>query len=760
MEWGLFYHMLTLKSGKKPWIAAVFLVILPFMACITGNSRKSPDRQTIENSLREIETVKLPEIERLIGLCGETGIALDYETVDYFVIKDFIDYVRDDMLHRDMERAAYGLNCLEEICDSVLDSLSAYLSGAKQPWEVFRYVTGPVTIQGGSLVGKALNFTTGAQAVRPLFFTGYGHFDQIINDMPKMTGFGVNILQTEVGPRDTVIEQGHGYGFNPDGIEKIENILREAEKNNVKADVLLAPHYFPEWVFRKYPKLREKNSGFIAFNVYEPEAKKVIETHITGVMERIKSYASLNSVCISNEPVFSTAMNFRVNNKDSVVNVMWRQYLADTHGTIDALNGVYGANYKSFDLVPMPKGIEATPQFYDWMTFNDSVFGDWHQWMAEIIHRAAPGIPVHAKIMDAVLSPTGGRASLLWGINAEQFAQFSQLNGNDSYNLLSMDDAGITSKMKWYDLLMSMKKMPIYNSEDHIIRDRARDYKKEQAIHARADIWQGAVHGRAASTIWVWERTHEKNSDFAGSVLHRPDVVSAIGKTNLDLNRLAYEVTALQNEAARIAILFSHPARIYDENYLNIVDKIYNSIIFNGQKAGFITEKQLAAGDYKDFSVIIVPSAVHIMPGTLGAIAEFIDGGGKALIVGERSLSMDHYDRVIAENAAALKNAQTITEPEIMDAVRGIMAQGGLNKVTLKDRNTGVPVYGVEWLCAGYNGKLLINICNYEWGGGKSVAVLVDGKSAGNAVNLITGDIVSLGSLELAPYTPVLLCID
>jgi hypothetical protein len=517
---------------------------------------------------------------------------------------------------------------------------------------------------------------------------------------------------------------------------------------------------------RKHPALRENTGGFLTFNVYEPEAKKVIETHITGVMERIKNYTSLNSVCLSNEPVFSTARNFNVNNRDSVVNVMWRRYLAETHGTINALNDVYKTGYRSFDSVPMPNGIEATPQFFDWMTFNNLAFGDWHQWMAGVIRKTAPDVPVHSKIMDAVLSPTGGRASLLWGIDGEHFARFSQFNGNDSYNLLFRSDGGIISKMKWYDFLMSMKRMPIFNSEDHISEDRAQDYIPQQAAHVRSDIWQGAVHGRAASAIWVWERTHERDSDFSGSVLHRPDVVSAVGKTNLDLNRLAHEVTALQNEPARMAILFSNPSRIYDEAYLNTVDVMYKSIIFNGQNAGFITEKQLAEGVFGSYSVIIVPASVHVMPQTLGAIKRFIESGTRVLIVGEESLSRDHYGRAITdadrtfimENSTVLKNAESLTEPEIMGVIRNIIADVGF-RVTLKETNTGNPVYGVEWLCAEYDGKLLINICNYEWSY-KSIAVFIEDSPIGYATDLITGNAVNAAVMELAPFTPVLLRVD
>jgi len=747
-------------------IILCFLFLMIIFACSTSGNIFS--RSGIENKLREIETVKLPEIERLIGLCKERRIAVDYEMVDYTVIKDFIGFVRDDLQHRNFSRAFYGVSCLEELSSNAINALNAYLDGTKKAREVTRFVTGNIEIRGGSMIGRAVNPVTGNAVTRPLFFTGYGHFDQIVNDIPKMTGYGADIIQTEVGPWHTVIEHDGGYAFNAQGVEKIENILREAEKYNVRVDVLLSPHYFPQWVLRKFPHLNERSDYFLKFNMFDPEAKKVIETHITGVMERIKNYRSLNSVCLSNEPVFSTARNFNVNNKNSVINLMWTEFLAETHGSAENLNRIYGTNYRSFDAVPMPKENEASPRFYDWVSFNDKVFGGWHEWMADLVKRTAPNVPVHAKIMDAVLSPGGGRTALRWGIDPEQFSRFSQFNGNDAYNLLFRNDGGITSKMKWYDLLISLKKMPVFNSEDHIIEDRAGDYIPQQAMHARADIWQGAVHGRTASVIWVWERTHEKNSDFAGSILHRPDVVSAVGRTNLDLNRLAYEVTALQNEPAQCAILFSTPARIYDQAYFDTADKAYKSLIFNGQKAAFITEKQLAALDFASYKIIIIPAAIHVMPGTLGAIKTFIQRGGKVLVIGENSLSRDFYNRTIEnadrnyimENSVIIRSAYSVTETDLHAAVKNMLTENSLNKVTLTDNGTGNPVYGIEWQSAVYSGKLIVNICNYDWSGKKSVRLLVNERPAGNAVNLITGERADTTNIELIPYTPVLLSID
>ena len=114
--------------------------------------------------------------------------------------------------------------------------------------------------------------------------------------------------------------------------------------------------------------------------------------------------------------------------------------------------------------------------------------------------------------------------------------------------------------------------MPVFNSEDHIIPDYSTLYEKGLTRFVSADIFQVALHGRAASVIWVWEKTGNPESLFYGNILQRPDALSAIGKASLDLNRLAYEINAFNEKDSDTAILYSNIERVYswDEIYLKI----------------------------------------------------------------------------------------------------------------------------------------------------------------------------------------------
>ena len=61
-----------------------------------------------------------------------------------------------------------------------------------------------------------------------------------------------------------------------------------------------------------------------------------------------------------------------------------------------------------------------------------------------------------------------------------------------------------------------MKDAPVFNSENHVIFDREMRYIPPE--HVRAALWQEAIHGQSATTIWVWEREKSNpRGDFAGA---------------------------------------------------------------------------------------------------------------------------------------------------------------------------------------------------------------------------------------------------
>ncbi|MGG1516407.1 S-layer homology domain-containing protein [Paenibacillus oryzisoli] len=530
----------------------------------------------------------------------------------------------------------------------------------------------------------------------------------------------------------------------------IGRVLENARDNNIAVNLLLSPHYFPDWVLKKHPEAAATQTGFLKFNIDHPLSRQIIEDYLRAVIPLVKDYSSLQSVTLTNEPVYQS-------NRNPYYLPIWQAYLEELYGnSITELNRIYGTAYTSFGEVQMPSAIAPSPVVYDWVIFNNRIFADWHQWMADIIHEMAPDLPVQVKTMANLES------NLNWGVDYEQFSELSDINGNDAYNLIGDGPEGFIKELSFYDLQRSFKQAPIFNSEHHFIKDGDDQYVPEQAKRVRAVLWQGAVHGKSASTSWLWERTYDSSSDFEGSLLHRPDVVVDIGKTNHDLNRLAEEVTALQNVAPRTAILYSLASGVYNTNYDETLRRAYQALAYSGQRIGFVTDKQVVAGKLADYDLLVVPDAAQVSAATLAAVDNFSQTGGKVMLIGEESLTTDEHNQPLNAVVHDQLASRSVILPasagsgDIRTALLPLLEQMNALPVALTDLATGQLVWDAGWQIAEHKGRLLLNVVNYT-GETKQIQVSRDEQPAGIVNELIAGTTANAAQLELAPYGVYLL---
>ena len=858
------------------------------------------------NAILDSVNAKLPQLEQLLLQNEAQGLSTDYERINYTVIKDFVQYGKDDIANGRLSRAQYVAFELQRLYDDADAKLRSYLSGKEVPQAAPRYVTGKSDISGYSFLGNTRVRSTGATERRPIFYTGYGHFNQVRADIPKFQDLGANIIQIELGPRDVILdskdfvnqyevgrsggvsalvnpvrgvshsgdyslrianssplqpnvyvnvgqtiqvepnttytfkvwvkgenaknvwfpggagwkqrksfpsgtydwtevsftyttgaaetsyrltvlsenigtvwiddlsvvkagspvnlvqnpsfEELGGYSENKEYIvsskkidSDIRQVLQRAEDNDIAVNLLLSPHYFPAWALDKWPELKTTNNGGIKFSIMQPMARSIVEDYLRALIPKIRTYSSLHSVTLSNEPTY------QVNQDPNAVGA-WQDYLSNIYnGDIQSLNRVYNKTYGSFAEVLMPAQITATPASYDYVLFNQDYFARWHEWMAGIIHELAPELPVHAKIMG---DPQG---SLSWGIDVERFSAWSQINGNDNWNYINEGPKGFMEELSFYDLQTSFKKAPVFNSEHHVIADGDKSYIPEQADHVRSDLWQSAIHGESATTYWIWERTYDATSSREGSILHRPDVVADIGRTNLDLNRLAKEVTALQNEKPQAAILYSLASGVFTSDYAKVSLRAYEALSYSGRKAGYVSERQIAGGGLNDYKLLIVPNAVRVNSSTLQGIRQFQEQGGKVLLIGAGSMKYGPHGETLSTAdrdyifAHSVKIASTDwTAEQIREELFPLLKNVDPGRIGLNDPLTRQPVYGVEWRSVDYDGAPLVNAVNYR---ASSITVYAerDGIPLTGFTNLITGETFAGTSFELQPLTPYLL---
>ncbi len=352
----------------------------------------------------------------------------------------------------------------------VLDSIERRLAAGNPTVVLPPIDPAPVSARDGVLLAKRGDATT------PAYFYGYGHFSTVAKDIPLLAKLGANLIQQEEGPR-ALDKNGQLAG----SCSSLFSVFQTAAANNVKIDFLLAPHYFPESALEESGDLRlGKSTGFIKFNIDHPAARKIVGDWIAAIVPPLAASPALLSMCLSNEPTYSESGRDDYSRKD------WVLYLERKHGSVAALNALYGTAYTAFDEVPTPAiaSEKSNPRaYYDWIRFNQQHFAAWHQWLNDRVKAAAPQVLTHAKIMTDIFD----RQKLSRGIDPELICNITDLAGNDSYawpNPYGNYAYNWRQVAMWYDLLHSFKGQPVFNSENHLVLDGSPPVSISRSIHA------------------------------------------------------------------------------------------------------------------------------------------------------------------------------------------------------------------------------------------------------------------------------------
>jgi hypothetical protein len=747
---------LTLRAelgDAAPEKIALTVKVVPDLRAGTGEA--APGGRRPPSDTREVNIVTpariRKELDAVQALAGKIDRqrADDYRRVALTVLDNFIPWVEEDIKHGKLDRAWDTASLLADMAP--WDGISK----SRPTTPVPRYRTGPLEISRAQTLGTR-RFPDGRSEHGPVFFVGYGHFGQVKRDIEKFPGYGCNLVQVEFGPSAVLPAEDR---TSDSEIDRFLQLCDRAAASDVAVNLLLSPHYFPRWALEKWPHLTECHGGFFKYCVHDPAARAVIEKSLRQVIPRIKDHPALHSVCLSNEPVCVDLSRCRVAAE------AWPAWLEKRHGAIATLNVRWGAAHADFASIPVPKPeFEATPACLDFLRFNCETFAAFHKWMADVVHSVAPELPVHAKIMmGAHFQKT---LHGFWSADPAAFAALSQYNGNDAYNMLDKEGAlwanGWRHCQAGYDFQRGVADLPVFNSENHLIVDRESD--AIPPAHLYSVLWQQAVHGQSSTTLWVWERCNDYVSDSAGSILHRPDCVEAVGRCALDLNRLAHEVATLQNLAPSVVLLWSPSSVVLGHDHEHALGQAYEAASFLGQPLGFATEEKLAEfartgvapRPLDTAKALILPQVTHLPDGAREGVEKLAAAGVCVVVIGDAPERND-YGRAVPLKASEGKAFETLPKAGDSAALFAALSEQasawGLPEVLRLTDAAGRPFFGVEIRSAPFGDGFVASVCNHLR---EARTVSLAGGEGRPLTDLITGRALG-ASFTAEPMVPLLI---
>jgi hypothetical protein len=633
---------------------------------------------------------------------------------------------------------------LPEVLDATEQAMSSReksgLRPPPQPWPE----SGEATVRDGIFYTK-----TSHGREQPFWFYGYGHFAQVIRDLPNFHGLGASLVQDgQLGPSSMNADGSLG----PAARQLLQD-LATARRDGMKVDWLFSPHYFPEWALAQAPEARGGGPGWIAFNIDHPVVSRVLAAFAEKMSKAMVNSPALFSICLSNEPTYDQS------GRNPYSRAEYLAWLRELHGSIQRLNELYGTRYANFDEVqPPPPGLKNTVEenraYYDWVRFNQMHFAAWHAWLSSLVKKNLPRAPTHAKIMADFLLD---RDKLHFGVDAELFCDATDLAGCDAYAFPAGDNNYEWIREEFfYDLLHSFRHQPVFNSENHVIPDGFPPTHIPWAA-SRAQFWQGGLHHQGATTTWVWEEAADPS--LSGSIYFRPANVYGAGRAMLELNRFAAEAAALNQAPPRVALLYSPPSIFWEEAYKGTIQSCYRQLNFLGEPVDFISEKEMAEGRLPINEVIVAPAATHVANLTAASLRRFTAAGGRLITVGDQNFAYDEYHRPRAtlEIPRALPLSAAKDEQETSARLRAALAGFGLETTAVNDAASGQPVWGVEFRRAPLGGKTIMSMIDLA---GKPCAVTVPAWQGKKVVDALANETINPDHIELEPMTPRLLEAD
>ena len=727
------------------------------------------------------------DLDTLIAECTQKEIPTDYEKASVAIIREFMENIRFEAEHNDTSRVGQYMKILTTMYQDTKADLSAYLSGEKKAFAVPKYQGGAVEFDGTTILAET--DTGGIKEKRPVFFTGFGHFETGRESIPFFASLGMNYANIGFTMEDNsiagrkycknIMMPAEGQPFrNPsvmstvewelyskygiyidyDSVDAVKEGLQLAEDYNFFVDVEMGLNHIPNLVFVQYPEAKHAGTVYLPFTLDHMGIRDFIALWFKYILSETKEYDALKHVILVNEPAVNT--NYTNSNGVQYYKPLWQEFLVEKYGTIAALNQAYnGTTYADFSQVLMPTGMEATPLFNDYMDFNEGVINEFHHWLTQTAGKENPNILKSSKVMSYFRY--NYPSYLIIGSNYEKVSKDFDINNCDAFSYWGNDaDTPMPIKMGWYDYITSVNDLPAWDSESHILYDRPTvDYIDLIPEYVAADVWNGAVHGRSGDMLWLYDHRDvnmpyyeigwsNANSNFA----LRPDSVKAVSTAAMDLNRLSKEVAALQKEQAKVGILFSTTSINYNQESMTSACDAYQEIIFSGQKAGFVTEEK--AEDMHQYELLIVPAMTHVPKNMVQEINNYLNAGGKVLMLGNQALAYDENGK--AHDASIL--GSIAKKADTKSTVKGKIQEMELSRIVLKDAVTGNPVHNIEWSYTEYGGYV-VNILNYDKTEEKTVQLFLDGNPITTMQELRTGEWTNDGELCLKPYQPQLLAV-
>ncbi|MFI3305576.1 MAG: beta-galactosidase [Rikenellaceae bacterium] len=476
----------------------------------------------------------------------------------------------------------------------------------------------------------------------------------------------------------------------------------------------------PKWAKEQDATLMEgAGKKYVMYDINNPLGREVASTMISKSAPLMagNNYTKLGYM-LANEPHWiSTKGAYAWGEWSTRAVADFKLWLERKHGSIKSLNKVWGTDYKSFEAIDIAPYVEkeqiATPQYYDFVTYNMVRVSEWFHHLDSELKKADPEAKSHIKIMPDMWSENPKDN----GLDLEELTRMSDIIGNDASSTAHLTWGAkqwweADYSFNWRELCMGydfMKSVSpnkiIFNSEGHLITTNKYRNLYETPEYIRMNYWLAHLHGMNVMRSWYWARTedgaskgNDESTGYAGSNNHQPRVVNEVHATTIDLNSVSKEITEFQRQRKSIRLFYSNTAAINNATQMDDLFALYELLYFDGSPIGFATAGIINNNPHTEWDAIVVARTKSTTRSEVEALQSYLDAGG-VVILDQESLKVDEYGRPLDLKLNASKGELIMVDgwraakPQVIAQLR---KSGNMPQITIKETNTAKKK-GVMW---------------------------------------------------------------
>jgi hypothetical protein len=664
-----------------------------FFVCCALAFADGPSLDELNQSAKVLESQA-----RQLGSTGKLDV---YGRMRVKLVARFLDYLKIDIQNNRKELSSYAARDLARLIAEETARLKAIAAGTARPVDSPRRVkTEYPKIVAGHLE-QPVQWADGKIENRPVFLFGFGHVEGMKRDVEWLADLGMNFCQIDTYMPAILPREGE---WNAGVVSQYRSFLTQAQNAGVLVDVLIAPHYMPDWAFQKHPDWKIHLGGFLGYPINQPEVMDLIGGFSERMVRELAPAKNFWSCCLINEPAFFFW------GSDPDTRRLWRSYLISQHGTIEHLNQKWGTEYKSWNEIPIyanpnEDNYQQPPGSYDWMRFNDERIANWIEWLGGRVHAGAKDKLTHAKLCDHYFAPY----DIMQGVDPYLISRVTDLAGKDSTGdppLLFVIDS----------LLRRAAERPVFNSENHFMGDGSTNDVLPGEI--RSSFWLQGLGGLDASAAWIWDRNDaDPNSPFIGLWQYRPGPTEEYFRTGLDLMRVMPDMIALREKPIEVAVLYSRVSVLRNSKHTDALRKTAGVLLELGIPFSAVNEQMLSAGQVQKrltgVKVLILPGVKYLADDGLDALPWVEQAGIKLVAVGKEFAAFNAYNKrrtKITVVPDTLPNYEAKDFPQLLSS--RLEKAGVRPDIRPVDPKTRQPVQGLIWRTVRKDNRILATAVN------------------------------------------------